>query len=294
MARRLRDFARATRVETKMPRFQRSAIMEKFRAMAARGEPIVGGGAGTGLSAKCEEAGGVDLIVIYNSGRYRMAGRGSLAGILAYGDANAIVVEMAAEVLPVVKRTPVLAGVNGTDPFRQMDVFLDNLKQLGFAGVQNFPTVGLIDGTFRANLEETGMSYGLEVDMIAKAHAKDLLTTPYVFNEGEAEAMARAGADIIVCHMGLTTGGAIGAETALKLSDCPALIDAFASAALRVRPDILILAHGGPIAEPEDADYILKQTNICHGFYGASSMERLPVERALTEQVRKFKTIKRR
>jgi len=277
-----------------MPRFQRSALLENFRAMAARGEPIVGGGAGTGLSAKCEEAGGVDLIVIYNSGRYRMAGRGSLAGLLAYGDANAIVVEMAAEVLPVVKRTPVLAGVNGTDPFRQMDVFLDELKTLGFAGVQNFPTVGLIDGTFRANLEETGMSYGLEVDMIAKAHARDLLTTPYVFNEGEAEAMARAGADIIVCHMGLTTGGAIGAETALKLNDCPALIDAWAAAALRVRPDILILAHGGPIAEPEDARFIMRQTKTCHGFYGASSMERLPVERALTEQVKKFKAIGRR
>jgi predicted TIM-barrel enzyme len=222
-----------------------------------------------------------------------MAGRGSLAGVLAYGDANAIVVEMAAEVLPVVKRTPVLAGVNGTDPFRQMDVFLDELKRLGFAGVQNFPTVGLIDGMFRANLEETGMSYALEVDMIAKAHAMDLLTTPYVFNEREAEAMARAGADIIVCHMGLTTGGAIGAGTALKLADCPALIDAWAGAALRVRSDILILAHGGPIAEPEDAKFIMKQTKICHGFYGASSMERLPVERALTEQVGKFKAIGR-
>ena len=208
-------------------RFERSALMEKFRAMVARGEPIVGGGAGTGLSAKCEEAGGIDLIVIYNSGRYRMAGRGSLAGLMAYGDANAIVMEMAAEVLPVVKRTPVLAGVNGTDPFRAMDVFLDQVKAIGFSGVQNFPTVGIIDGTFRANLEETGMSYGLEVDMIAKAHAKDMLTTPYVFNEDEAAAMAKAGADIIVCHMGLTTGGAIGAETALKLADCPALVDAW-------------------------------------------------------------------
>ena len=201
-----------------MTALTRSALMEKFRAMAARGEPIVGGGAGTGLSAKCEEAGGVDLIVIYNSGRYRMAGRGSLAGLLAYGDANAIVVDMAREVLPVVRRTPVLAGVNGTDPFRRMEVFLDEIKALGFAGVQNFPTVGLIDGTFRVNLEETGMSYGLEVDMIATAHKKDLLTTPYVFNEGEAEAMAKAGADIIVCHLGLTTGGAIGAQTALKLA----------------------------------------------------------------------------
>jgi predicted TIM-barrel enzyme len=277
-----------------MPRFERSTLLEKFRAMAARGEPIVGGGAGTGLSAKCEEAGGCDLIVIYNSGRYRMAGRGSMAGLLAYGDANAIVVEMAAEVLPVVQHTPVLAGVNGTDPFRQMDVFLDQIKALGFSGVQNFPTVGLIDGTFRANLEETGMSYTLEVDMIARARAKDLLTTPYVFNEAEADAMARAGADIIVCHLGLTTGGAIGAKTALKLGDCPALIDAWAGAALRARPDILILAHGGPIAEPADADFILKNTKTCHGFYGASSMERLPVERALTEQVRSFKAIGRR
>ena len=223
------------RGEMTMSAFDRSTLMDKFRAMAARGEPIVGGGAGVGLSAKCEEAGGVDLIVIYNSGRYRMAGRGSLAGLLAYGDANAIVVDMAREVLPVVKRTPVLAGVNGTDPFRRMDVFLDEIKALGFAGVQNFPTVGLIDGIFRANLEETGMSYGLEVDMIAKAREKDLLTTPYVFNAGEAEAMAKAGADILVCHLGLTTGGAIGAQTAPKLKDCPALIDAWASAALKVR-----------------------------------------------------------
>jgi predicted TIM-barrel enzyme len=271
----------------------RSAIMEKFQAMAARREPIVGGGAGTGLSAKFEEVGGIDLIVIYNSGRYRMAGRGSLAGLLAYGDANAIVVDMAREVLPVVRRTPVLAGVNGTDPFRRMDVFLDEIKALGFAGVQNFPTVGLIDGTFRANLEETGMSYGLEVDMIAAAHKKDLLTTPYVFNESEAEAMARAGADIVVCHLGLTTGGAIGAQTALKLNDCPALIDSWAAAAIKVRPDILVLAHGGPIAEPADADFIMKSTKTCHGFYGASSMERLPVETALTEQVRRFKSISR-
>ena len=285
---------RAERRGARMTALTRSALMEKFRAMAARGEPIVGGGAGVGLSAKCEEAGGVDLIVIYNSGRYRMAGRGSLAGLLAYGDANAIVVDMAREVLPVVRRTPVLAGVNGTDPFRRMDVFLDEIKALGFAGVQNFPTVGLIDGTFRLNLEETGMSYGLEVDMIATAHKKDLLTTPYVFNEGEAEAMAKAGADIIVCHLGLTTGGAIGAQTAPKLHDCPALIDAWASAAMKVRPDILVLAHGGPIAEPGDADFIMKSTKTCHGFYGASSMERLPVETALTEQVRRFKSISRR
>jgi predicted TIM-barrel enzyme len=277
-----------------MTAFDRSGLMEKFRAMAKRGEPIVGGGAGVGLSAKCEEAGGVDLIVIYNSGRYRMAGRGSLAGLLAYGDANAIVVEMAREVLPVVKHTPVLAGVNGTDPFRHMDAFLDEIKALGFAGVQNFPTVGLIDGILRLNLEETGMSYGLEVDMIASAHKKNMLTTPYVFNEGEAEAMAKAGADIIVCHLGLTAGGAIGAQTAPKLHDCPALIDAWANAAMKVRPDILVLAHGGPIAEPADADYIMKSASICHGFYGASSMERLPVEIALTEQVRRFKAIGRR
>jgi predicted TIM-barrel enzyme len=210
----------------------RAEILARLRAKVARGEAIVGGGAGTGLSAKCEEAGGIDLIVIYNSGRYRMAGRGSLAGLLAYGDANAIVLEMAAEVLPVVRHTPVLAGVNGTDPFRSMDVFLDEVKRIGFSGVQNFPTVGLIDGMFRRNLEETGMSYGLEVDMIAKARARDLLTAPYVFNEGEAEAMARAGADIIVCHLGLTTGGTIGAETALKLEDCPALVDAWGAAAL--------------------------------------------------------------
>ena len=277
-----------------MARFERKAILARLQEMKRTRRPIIGGGAGTGLSAKCEEAGGIDLIVIYNSGRYRMAGRGSLAGLLAYGDANAIVVDMAREVLPLVRRTPVLAGVNGTDPFRRMDVFLDEIKALGFAGVQNFPTVGLIDGTFRVNLEETGMSYGLEVDMIATAHKKDLLTTPYVFNEGEAEAMAGAGADIIVCHLGLTTGGAIGAQTALRLHDCPALIDAWASAALKVRPDILVLAHGGPIAEPGDADFIMKSTRTCHGFYGASSMERLPVETALTEQVRKFKSIGRR
>ncbi|VIO79443.1 phosphoenolpyruvate hydrolase family protein [Bradyrhizobium ivorense] len=274
-----------------MPRFERAALLKKFHDMIARGEPIVGGGAGTGLSAKCEEAGGVDLIVIYNSGRYRMAGRGSLAGLMPYGDANAIVVEMAGEVLPVVIKTPVLAGVNGTDPFRDMDVFLDQLKALGFAGVQNFPTVGLIDGIFRANLEETGMSYALEIDMIAKAHDKDMLTTPYVFSEQEAAAMAIAGADIIVCHMGLTTGGTIGAQTAPKLADCPARIEAWADAALSVNSDVIVLAHGGPIADPADADFIMKQTRNCHGFYGASSMERLPVERALTEQVRRFKAI---
>jgi len=274
-----------------MARFERADLLKKFRAMAMRGEPIVGGGAGTGLSAKCEEAGGIDLIVIYNSGRYRMAGRGSLAGLMPYGDANAIVLEMAGEVLPVVTRTPVLAGVNGTDPFRDMDSFLDQLKALGFAGVQNFPTVGLIDGIFRANLEETGMSYALEIDMIAKAHDKDMLTTPYVFSESQSTAMAIAGADIIVCHLGLTTGGAIGAQTALKLEDCPARIDAWATEALAINPEILVLAHGGPVAEPADAAFIMKQARKCHGFYGASSMERLPVERALTEQVRKFKAI---
>jgi predicted TIM-barrel enzyme len=274
-----------------MARFERAVLLKKFHEMAARGEPIVGGGAGTGLSAKCEEAGGVDLIVIYNSGRYRMAGRGSLAGLMPYGDANAIVLEMAGEVLPVVTRTPVLAGVNGTDPFRNMDLFLNQLKMLGFSGVQNFPTVGLIDGTFRTNLEETGMSYALEIDMIARAREMDMLTTPYVFSEAEAAAMAIAGADIIVCHLGLTTGGSIGAQTALKLEDCPARIDTWAEAALSINSQILVLAHGGPIATPDDADFIIRNTRNCHGFYGASSMERLPVELALTDQVRKFKAI---
>src|SRR6202795_5032438 len=274
-----------------MPRFPRQELLAKYRGMVRRRQPIIGGGAGTGLSAKCEEAGSIDLIVIYNSGRYRMAGRGSLAGLMPYGDANAIVVEMAGEVLPVVRKTPVLAGVNGTDPFRDMDVFLDQLKALGFAGVQNFPTVGLIDGVFRANLEETGMSYALEIDMIAKARDKDMLTTPYVFSESEAAAMAIAGADIIVCHLGLTTGGAIGAHTALKLEDCPTRIDTWAEAALSVNSQILVLAHGGPIATPDDADFIIRNTRNCHGFYGASSMERLPVELALTDQVRKFKAI---
>ena len=270
----------------------RDTILSKFRDMVARGEPIVGGGAGTGLSAKCEEAGGIDLIVIYNSGRYRMAGRGSLAGLMPYGDANAIVVEMASEVLPVVKHTPVLAGVCATDPFRLMDKFLDDLIRIGFAGVQNFPTVGLIDGTFRANLEETGMGFDLEVDMISKAHAKGMLTTPYVFDEESATAMAAAGADIIVCHLGLTTGGAIGAETSLTLQDCPALVDQWAEAALKVNPDAIVLVHGGPVATPKDAEFVLKNTSACHGFYGASSMERLPTEVALTEQTRAFKAIK--
>ncbi len=259
--------------------------------MIARKEPIIGAGAGTGLSAKCEETGGADLIVIYNSGRYRMAGRGSLAGLLAYGNANEIVKDMAREVLPVVRHTPVLAGVNGTDPFLLTDAFLDELKALGFSGIQNFPTVGLIDGTFRKNLEETGMGYAHEVDLIASAHRKDMLTTPYVFNAAEATQMTEAGADIIVAHLGLTTGGSIGAETALKLEDCPELIDAWAQAARKVREDVIILCHGGPISSPEDAAYILKTVPGIHGFYGASSMERLPVETALTEQVRAFKSI---
>ena len=274
-----------------MTRFARADLLARFRGMVERREPIVGGGAGTGLSAKCEEAGGIDLIVIYNSGRYRMAGRGSLAGLLAYGNANEIVVEMAREVLPVVKRTPVIAGVNGTDPFLLTDHFLAELKAMGFAGVQNFPTVGLIDGTFRQNLEETGMGYGLEVEMIARAHALDLLTTPYVFSAAEAVAMAQAGADIIVPHMGLTTGGAIGAETAKTLDDCVALVDEWAAAALAVRPDIIVLCHGGPIAMPEDAAYVLQRCRHCHGFYGASSMERLPTEQALTAQTRAFKQV---
>lgn len=272
-----------------MRRFTRAELMERFAAMAARGEPIVGGGAGTGLSAKCEEAGGADLLVVYNSGRYRMAGRGSLAGLLAYGNANDIVVEMAAEVLPVVRHTPVLAGVNGTDPFLLTDRFLDELASLGFAGIQNFPTVGLIDGVFRANLEETGMGFALEVDLVAAARAKELLTTPYVFSADDARAMARAGADIVVCHMGLTTGGSIGAETAKTLDDCVALIDDWAAAALEIRDDVLVLCHGGPIAMPDDAAYVLRAARVCHGFYGASSMERLPTERALTEQTRAFK-----
>lgn len=276
-----------------MARIPREEILDNLRSKVEAGVPIIGGGAGTGLSAKCEEAGGLDLIVIYNSGRYRMAGRGSLAGVLAYGNANEIVCEMAREVLPVVKRTPVLAGVNGTDPFMIPDEFLRRLIALGFSGVQNFPTVGLIDGNFRANLEETGMGFALEVEMIARAHALDLLTTPYVFSEQEARDMARAGADIVVCHLGLTTGGAIGAGTALKLEDCVAPINAWADAARSVNPDILVLCHGGPIAEPPDAQWILSQCPGCHGFYGASSMERLPTEVALTETARRFTRITR-
>ena len=271
-----------------MPRIARTTLLERFRAKIAAGRPLIGGGAGTGLSAKCEEAGGIDLIVIYNSGRYRMAGRGSLAGLLAYGNANKIVCEMAHEVLPVVKHTPVLAGVNGTDPFMIPEEFFQRLITLGFSGVQNFPTVGLIDGRFRANLEETGMGYALEVDMIARAHALDLLTTPYVFNEADARDMTRAGADIVVCHLGLTTGGAIGAETALTLIDCVAPINAWAAAARLVNPGVIVLCHGGPIATPDDAQFILKHCPGCNGFYGASSMERLPTEAALTDTTRRF------
>jgi predicted TIM-barrel enzyme len=277
-----------------MPLLTRTALLKKFHAMVKRGEPVIGGGAGTGISAKCEEAGGIDLIVIYNSGRFRMAGRGSLSGLMPYGDANAIVMDMASEVLPVVKKTPVIAGVCGTDPFRNMDTFLDEVKRKGFAGVQNFPTVGLIDGNFRANLEETGMGFALEVEMIALAARKGLLTTPYVFCEADARAMAKAGADIIVCHLGLTTGGSIGSQTALKLKDCPALVDKWAAAALKIKKDAIILVHGGPVAEPEDADFIMKNTKHCHGFYGASSMERLPVEVAIRDRTRAFKTISRR
>ena len=276
-----------------MPRIARDDILNRLRAKIARGEPIVGGGAGTGLSAKCEEAGGIDLIVIYNSGRYRMAGRGSLAGLLAYGNANEIVCEMAHEVLPVVRSTPVLAGVNGTDPFMIPEQFLGRLIDLGFSGIQNFPTVGLIDGTFRANLEETGMGYAHEVELIGRARARDLLTTPYVFSEANAHDMSSAGADIVVCHMGLTTGGAIGATTALTLADCVDPINAYAAAAKAVKRDVIVLCHGGPISTPEDASWILARCPDCHGFYGASSMERLPTEVALTDTTRRFMAITR-
>lgn len=271
----------------------RSGLMARFRQKIDAGEPIIGGGAGTGLSAKCEEAGGIDLIVIYNSGRYRMAGRGSLAGLLAYGNANEIVMEMADEVLPVVKNTPVLAGVNGTDPFMIGARFLRRVREAGFAGIQNFPTVGLIDGRFRANLEETGMGYDREVEIVAQARELDLLTTPYVFDADDAEAMTRAGADILVAHMGLTTGGTIGAETALGLDDCVTRIDDIAERALSIRDDVIILCHGGPIAQPDDAAYVLSRCRVCHGFYGASSMERLPTETALTEQTRLFTNLRR-
>ena len=274
-----------------MPQPYRQAIVARLASMAREKKPIIGGGAGTGLSAKCEEMGGVDLIVIYNSGRYRMAGRGSAAGLLAFGNANEIVKEMASEVLPVVKRTPVLAGVNATDPFVLMPQFLAELKAMGFAGVQNFPTVGLFDGVMRASFEETGFGFGLEVEMIAMAHELDLLTTPYVFNAAEAEAMVRAGADVIVAHMGVTVGGTVGASSAKSREQCVAEIDRIAEAALRIRPEILVLCHGGPIATPDDAEFMLRACRHCHGFYGASSMERLPVETALTEQARKFKQI---
>ena len=275
-----------------MPAIARADILRKFNRMVAEGRPIVGGGAGTGLSAKAEEAGGIDLIIIYNSGRYRMAGRGSAAGLLAYGNANDIVVDMANEVLPIVKHTPVLAGVNGTDPFVLMPQFLAKLKAMGFSGVQNFPTIGLFDGAMRQSFEETGMGYELEVDMIAAAHELDLLTTPYVFNPDEAKAMARAGADIIVAHMGVTIGGAIGAKGAKSLEQCADEIAAISAAARAVRSDVIILCHGGPIAMPRDAKFILDRVKTCHGFYGASSMERLPVETAISAQVQDFRGLK--
>ena len=269
----------------------RADALARLRTQAKAAQPIIGAGAGTGLSAKCAEAGGADLIIIYNSGRFRMGGRGSLAGLLPFGDANAIVVDMAREVLPVVRETPVLAGVCGTDPFRLMPVFLEEIRRIGFSGVQNFPTVGLIDGTFRANLEETGMGFGLEVDMIHAAHEQDLLTAPYVFDPEQATEMARAGADVLVPHMGLTTGGAIGAQTAKTLDDCVGLIQAMHDAAKRVNPEILVLCHGGPIAEPDDAAYVLERTDGVAGFFGASSMERLPTEVAMIENMRRFKAV---
>lgn len=271
-----------------MSRPTRSDILKKLHQQRAAGVPIIGGGAGTGISAKCEEAGGIDLIVIYNSGRYRMAGRGSLSGLMPYGNANQVVREMAYEVLTAVKHTPVLAGVCATDPFMIRDHFLQELKQLGFAGIQNFPTVGLIDGTFRANLEETGMGYGIEVECVAAAHHLDLLTSPYVFDEDQARAMTQAGADIIVAHMGLTTSGSIGAQTALSLDNCVERVLAIQTAARAVRPDVFVLCHGGPIAMPEDAGYMLKHVRGLDGFYGASSMERLPTELAIKAQVEQF------
>ncbi len=266
----------------------RTELLARLRAKRAEGRPIIGAGAGTGLSAKCEEDGGADLIVIYNSGRYRMAGRGSLSGLLAYGNANDLVVEMGREILPVPQRVPVLAGVNGTDPFMDAPRFVRRLKEQGFSGIQNFPTVGLIDGVFRANLEETGMSFSLEVDLVRHAHEADLLTTPYVFSAEDAIAMASAGADVVVAHMGLTTGGSIGAETAKTLDDCVRLTEEWAAAARSVRDDVLVLVHGGPVAEPSDAQYVLTHAAGVDGFYGASSMERLPTERALTAQVQEF------
>jgi len=272
----------------------RQQILKRLRNLIAERKVIIGGGAGTGISAKFEEAGGVDLIVIYNSGRYRMAGRGSLAGLMPYGDANAIVMEMANEVLTIVKDTPVLAGVCGTDPFRQIPIFLKQVKEVGFAGIQNFPTVGLYDGLFRKNLEETGMGYGLEVEMIRVAHEMDLLTTPYCFNPAEATAMAKAGADLIVAHLGLTTKGTIGASTAVTLEDAPQKVQEIADAAKSAREDVILLCHGGPISEPRDAEYVLHRTKGVHGFYGASSMERLPVEKAITETMKSYKAIELR
>jgi predicted TIM-barrel enzyme len=272
--------------------FTREKVLSRLRERIAAGVPIVGGGAGTGISAKFEEAGGIDLIVIYNSGRYRMAGRGSLAGLMPYGDANAIVMEMAGEVLPVVRDTPVLAGVCASDPFRLLDRFLDQVKQAGFAGVQNFPTVGLIDGQFRANLEETGMGYDNEITLVRLAREKDLLTTPYVFDPDQSRDMVAAGADVVVAHMGLTTHGTIGAHTAKSLDDCVGEVQAIAEAARGERNDAIVLCHGGPIAMPDDAQYVLKHTEGVHGFYGASSMERLPIETAITDQVRQFKAIR--
>jgi predicted TIM-barrel enzyme len=271
-----------------MARIDRQEILDRLKNKISNGLPIIGGGAGTGLSAKCEEAGGIDLIVIYNSGRYRMAGRGSIAGYMAYGNANEIVMDMAGEVLPVVDHTPVLAGVNATDPFIVMDVFLEEIKRMGFSGVQNFPTMGIIDGNFRQSLEETGMSYSLEVEMIAKARKLDLLTTPYVFNKDEALAMANAGADVMVAHFGVTTGGAIGAESAKTLPECVALFNDWVAAAKAIRPDLLFICHGGPVSEPADAKFMLENCPDCHGFYGASSMERLPTELAIRKRTEEF------
>lgn len=272
--------------------WDRAQILERLRAKVAAGQPILGGGAGTGITAKLSEEGGIDLLVIYNSGRFRMAGRGSLAGTMPYGDANAIVMEMAREVLPIVRKTPVLAGVCGTDPFRIMKLFLRDVKAAGFAGVQNFPTVGLIDGVYRQGLEETGMGYGLEVDLIREANEQNLLTTPYAFNPDEAAAMAAAGADLLIAHLGLTTKGLIGAKTAVSLETAPGLVQAMCDAAKRVNPDILVLCHGGPIAEPDDAQFVLDRTEGVVGFYGASSIERLPVEPAVTARVREFLRLK--
>ena len=272
--------------------FSRQQIIERLRKRIADGVPIIGGGAGNGISAKCQETGGVDLLIIYNSGRFRMNGRGSLAGCMPYGDANAIVMQMAGEVLTIVTETPVLAGVCGTDPTRLMDVFLKNVREAGFSGVQNFPTVGLCDGMFRANLEETGMGYGLEVEMIRTAHGLDLFTTPYAFTVDEAKAMAAAGADVVVAHMGLTTKGGIGAQTSKTLDQCVDDVQAIADTALGVNSDVIVLCHGGPISMPDDAEYVLKRTKNVHGFYGASSVERLPTEVAIKAQMEKFKAIR--